>query len=205
MKEFWDERYRTEAFVYGEAPNDFLKAQLQALTPGAILFPAEGEGRNAVYAATLGWTVSAFDQSVEGQKKALRLAEKHGVALDYQVGEFVEIPYAPAQFDAIALIYAHFSADTKSAYHRMLDTYLSKGGTLIFEAYSKDHLRFIEKNNKVGGPRDPGMLFSPEEILADFPGYEVLELSQVELEQNEGMFHTGMGSVIRFVGRKGWG
>ena len=202
MKEFWDERYRAEAFVYGEAPNAFLKAQLEALKPGAILFPAEGEGRNAVYAATLGWTVSAFDQSVEGQKKALRLAAKHGVALGYRVGEFREIAYAPEQFDAIALIYAHFSADTKSAYHRMLDTFLRKGGTLIFEAYSKDHLRFNEKNDKVGGPRDPGMLFSLEEIRADFPGYEVLELSQQELEQNEGMFHTGMGSVIRFVGRK---
>lgn len=202
MKEFWDERYRTEAFVYGEKPNEFLKEQLKHLAPGAILFPAEGEGRNAVYAATQGWSVSAFDQSMEGKNKAMRLAEKNGVTIDYRVGEFQTMHYEPGQFDAIALIYAHFSSDTKSAYHKILDNYLRKDGIVIFEAYSKDHLRFNEKNDKVGGPTDIGMLFTMDEIRSDFSDYEVLELSQQEVEQKEGVFHTGMGSVIRFVGRK---
>ena len=73
--ERWNDRYSKDEFAYGEQPNNYLKEQLQKLDAGAILFPAEGEGRNAVFAAKLGWTVSAFDISVEGKKKALLLAE----------------------------------------------------------------------------------------------------------------------------------
>ena len=60
MKEFWDDRYSKNEFAYGEQPNNYLKEQLEKLQVGRILFPAEGEGRNAVFAATLGWKVSSF-------------------------------------------------------------------------------------------------------------------------------------------------
>lgn len=74
----WNERYRQEAFAYGKMPNEYLKTRLASLTPGKALFPAEGEGRNSVHAAGLGWTVDAFDISEEGRKKALLLAEQQG-------------------------------------------------------------------------------------------------------------------------------
>ena len=77
MKDKWDDRYSKSEFAYGELPNDYLKDQLNIIPAGTILFPAEGEGRNAVYAATLGWSVYAFDQSIEGRKKAIQLADKH--------------------------------------------------------------------------------------------------------------------------------
>ncbi|MBC3788585.1 class I SAM-dependent methyltransferase [Spirosoma utsteinense] len=122
---------------YGERPNKYLKEQLDKLTVGTILFPAEGEGRNAVYAAKLGWTVSAFDISVEGQKKATQLAENNEVKIDYQVGELQTMNYIAGQFDAIGLIYAHFPADIKSSYHKTFDKYLKKDGVIIFESFSK--------------------------------------------------------------------
>src|SRR4029079_8778617 len=114
----WNDRCSKEEFAYGELPNQYLKEQLDKLNPGTILFPAEGEGRNAVYAAKLGWTVSAFDISSEGQKKALQLAASNHVNIEYQVGELQAMNYKEAQFDAIALIYAHFPADIKSSYHK---------------------------------------------------------------------------------------
>src|SRR3954453_15007439 len=114
-KEKWNERYRNSEFAYGEEPNNYLKEQLEQLPIGKILFPAEGEGRNAVFAATLGWTVSAFDISVEGQRKALQLAERKKVTIDYQVGALETLHYQDGQFDAIALIYAHFPAAINSA------------------------------------------------------------------------------------------
>ncbi|HRN48956.1 MAG TPA: hypothetical protein PKW69_13045, partial [Niabella sp.] len=61
MKEFWNDRYSREEYSYGQLPNEFLKETLQKLKPGKILFPAEGEGRNAVFAASLGWHADAFD------------------------------------------------------------------------------------------------------------------------------------------------
>jgi len=198
----WNERFGNEEFAYGEEPNDYLKEQLQKVSPGTILFPAEGEGRNAVFAARLGWTVSAFDISIEGKKKALKLAEANGVKIDYQLGELEILNYKLEQFDVIALIYAHFPADIKSLYHKTLDKYLRKGGLIIFEAFSKKHVEYIKKNEAVGGPKDIDMLFSFEEIKSDFSNYEIIELSEKEIELKEGLFHNGTGSVIRFLGRK---
>ena len=201
-KDRWNERYSKEEFAYGEEPNNYLKEQLDKLRPGKILFPAEGEGRNAVYAARLGWAVSAFDISIEGQKKALQLAEANHVKIDYQVGELQAMNFKESEFDAIALIYAHFPAEIKSPYHRELDKFLRKGGTIIFEAFSKNHLDYVIKNEKIGGPRDIESLFSIDEIKSDFPNYEFAELAETEIELSEGLFHNGTASVIRFVGRK---
>lgn len=202
MVQIWDERYTQEGYAYGEKPNVFFREQLEKLNPGTLLLPAEGEGRNAVFAARLGWNVVAFDQSKAGKKKALALAEKNQVHLEYQVGEFASLFFEEASFDAIGLIYAHFPAEVKSAYHQTLRRYLKKGGLVILEAFSKNHPRNQAANPKVGGPKDIEMLFSKSEIESDFTGFEIQMLEEVEIELHEGPFHDGIGSVIRFVGRK---
>ena len=198
----WNDRYSSEEFAYGTAPNKYLKEQLEKLKTGSILFPAEGEGRNAVFAAQLGWKVSAFDISAEGRNKALKLAESNNVVIDYQVGELETLNYQAEQFDVIALIYAHFPATIKSSIQQTLETYLHKNGVIIFEAFSKKHLEYLAINDKVGGPKDIESLFSIEEIQSDFPDYEIIQLEEKEIELNEGLFHNGKGSVIRFVGKK---
>jgi 2-polyprenyl-3-methyl-5-hydroxy-6-metoxy-1,4-benzoquinol methylase len=200
--ERWNARYSAEEFAYGEQPNNFLKEQLEKLHSGKILFAAEGEGRNAVFAAKLGWEVSAFDISSEGKKKALQLAEINRVIIDYQVGELQTLNYDNEQFDAIAFIYAHFPADIKSLYHKTLDKYLHKNGIVIFEAFSKTHIDYISKNEKIGGPTDIAMLFSTDELISDFANYEIYKLEEQEIELHEGLFHNGIGSVIQFVGQK---
>ncbi|MEZ4974399.1 MAG: class I SAM-dependent methyltransferase [Cyclobacteriaceae bacterium] len=198
----WEDRYSKEGYAFGDEPNEYFKGQIEKLKPGKILLPAEGEGRNAVYAATLGWKVYAFDISAQGKKKALQLAESRGVTIDYQVGELPSLAYEENQFDAIALIYAHFPTAIKSQYHRALDKLLRKGGVVIFEAFSKKHLEYKLKNPQVGGPSDLAQLFSTEEIQSDFKGYEVLQLEEKVVDLKEGPFHSGQGSVIRFLGKK---
>ena len=198
----WNERYSKDEFAFGKQPNNYLKEQLEKLNVGKILFPAEGEGRNAVFAANLGWTVSAFDISMEGKKKADRLAEINNVTINYQVGDLQEISFDTEQFDVIALIYAHFPANIKSLYHKTLDKYLRNGGVVIFEAFSKRHIDYVSKNENVGGPRDLESLFSIEEIKSDFANYDIIELEEKEIELSEGLYHNGTGSVIRFVGQK---
>lgn len=198
----WNDRYSKEEFVYGEEPNNYLKEQLTKIPVGTILFPAEGEGRNAIYAAKIGWTVYAFDISSEGKNKAIKLADKNNVIIDYQVGKLEKLKFEPEQFDTIALIYAHFPAEIKSQYHKTLDKYLKIDGTIIFEAFSKKHFEYVTANEKVGGPKDIDNLFSIEEIRTDFPNYEFTQLEEKEIELNEGLLHNGTSSVIRFVGRK---
>ena len=198
----WNARYSNTEFAYGIVPNRFLESQLKDLEPATILFPAEGEGRNAVYAAKEGWQVAAFDISEEGKNKALQLAETNKVSIEYNLGSLENLGYKEQQFQVIALIYAHFPAAIKSDYHKLLSSYLQKGGIVIFEAFSKKHLEYNSKNPKVGGPKDLDSLFSIEEIKLDFPDFEIISLEEKEIQLNEGLYHNGKGSVIRFIGRK---
>lgn len=200
--ERWNHRYSAKEYAYGIEPNNFLKEELQKLKPGSILFGAEGEGRNAVYAAKQGWQVFAFDISNEGKNKALQLAEKEHVSISYQVGQLPHLQFEPEQFDAIALVYAHFPPAIKSAYHHLLSKFLKKGGTLIFEAFGKNHLEYLLKDERIGGPADIESLFSTNELTSDFENYQIITLEETEIELSEGLYHNGKGSVTRFVGRK---
>ncbi|MEQ9425775.1 MAG: methyltransferase domain-containing protein [Cyclobacteriaceae bacterium] len=202
MKEFWNDRYNIEDSAYGYEPNEYFKKQLSKLEPDKILLPAEGEGRNAIYASKLGWEVSAFDISEQGKIKAEILAQKNGVSIDYQIGEFEDIEYEQEYFGAIGLIYAHFTAELKSKYHKILDGYLKKGGIVIFEAFSKNNLELVKQNRNTNGPKDIDALFSVDEIREDFNNYDIMELGEEILELNEGLYHKGQSSIIRFVGRK---
>lgn len=198
----WNKGYDTDNYIFGKEPNEFLKEELEKIPAGAILFAAEGEGRNAVFAARQGWKVSAFDISEVGRNKALRLAEEKEVALDYRVGELPDIPFQKNHFDAIVLIYAHFPPDIKSSYHHLLSSLLRRNGLVVFEAFSKKHLDYRIKNPKIGGPRDVESLFSIAEIEADFKEFEFLFLEEKEVELREGSRHNGKGMVIRFVAKK---
>jgi len=198
----WDERYKQSGFAYGRTPNLFFEEWLLKTGPGSILMPADGEGRNGVFAARLGWRVTSFDLSAEGKTKALQLAEESGVTIEYQVGDFEHLSFEPESFDAIGLIYAHFPADKKHPFHKRLDTCLKPGGMVIFEAFSKRHIHYNTPGSTVGGPKDVASLFSTEEIRRDFENYDILLLTEQEIDLNEGLYHIGKGSVIRFVGRK---
>lgn len=202
MKAFWDDRYRQEEFAYGEAPNRFFKDQIDKRKPGTILLPAEGEGRNAVYAAQMGWEVSAFDISSEGEKKAQALAKKHGVSIDYRVGQLADLDYADEQFDVIALVYAHFPPEVRKGFHQLLQQKLKPGGVVILEAFSKNNLAYRHKNPNVGGPPNAEALYTIDDLSGDFANYEFLELAEKEVELNEGLYHNGTAAVVRLVGVK---
>ena len=110
--------------------------------------------------------------------------------------------YKNEQFDAIALVFAHFNAEIRIEYHDLLNSYLRKGGILIIEAFSKSHLEYRIKNSSVGGPRDLETLCSAEEFESYFNNFEIIELVEQEIELNEGLLHVGKGAAVRFVGVK---
>lgn len=200
--EFWNERYSRQEFVYGEVPNEYLKAKLTGLAPGKLLLPAEGEGRNAVFAAKSDWIVSAFDQSITGKEKASLLARKNGVKIDYIVSDVENTSYPESSFDALALIYAHFHSSKRKAYHQMLSAYLIKDGILILEAFGKRQTEYQKQNLNAGGPKDASMLYDLEEIKKDFDGFEFIEAYEGITELNEGDYHKGEGSIVRILARK---
>lgn len=202
MKEFWNDRYSAQVYAYGKEPNVYLQSQLGRFTKGNILFPAEGEGRNAVYAARQGWQAHAFDISDEGKKKAERLADEHKVYIDYKVCSFTEYRCPPEYFDMIGLFYTHFAPDDKVHFFERIKQWLEPGGIILMEVFSKDNLTYRTQDPGIGGPEDPDMLYSIEEIWGFFDNFEIVELEQREIQLQEGLYHNGTGSVIRFIGQK---
>ncbi|MBA6153993.1 class I SAM-dependent methyltransferase [Gelidibacter maritimus] len=203
MEEFWNNRYKEKEFAYGTHPNVFFKNTIDKLNlDGTLLLPAEGEGRNAVYAAKKGLEVIAFDISEEGRNKAMELARSENVKIDYRVGELNQLDLKKNSFDALALIYAHFAAHEKEKLHQDLAELIKPNGYLILEGFSVNNLELREKNPKVGGPANREMLYTKQEIKDTFIDFEIIHLEETLIELKEGNFHNGLASVIRFIGKK---
>jgi SAM-dependent methyltransferase len=194
MSDFWNTRYAEPGFAYGTEPNRFFESELNALAPGRLLLPCEGEGRNAVHAARLGWQVDAFDQSAEGRMKCLRLADESGVAVDYALSDVLEFDYGLARYDAIALIFAHFPPVLRGTVHRKCLAALKPGGRLILEAFSPAQL-----GKSSGGPQTADLLYTEDMLRADFNPGRILKLDSASVSLDEGPYHRGPAEVIRMV------
>jgi len=197
MKEFWDARYKAENYAYGKNPNQYFKTQIDLLPPGKILLPAEGEGRNAVYAASLGWDVFAYDFSEYAYRKAMALAKEKQVEINYQIASLDELSFTASVFDVIGLIYVHFPDSIRASNHRKLSSLLKKGGTIILEAFSTNHPNYQKINPAVGGPKLTSQLYSEEKLKNDFEELEFNELKEEKITLAEGAFHNGDTTVMR--------
>ncbi|MDA3929156.1 MAG: class I SAM-dependent methyltransferase [Prolixibacteraceae bacterium] len=197
MKELWNARYSKTNYVYGLEPNNFFKQEIQKLSPGKILLPAEGEGRNAVYAAKLGWEVTAFDISTEGKKKADKLAVEIGVSINYLIADFEQFDLQNKAFDCIALTFVHTIPQKRITNHKLVQKWLNPKGTIILQGFSKEQI-----NYQSGGPKEETMLFSPKELEVDFKDLSIVMISKTEENLNEGEFHKGKASLINLVAKK---
>ena len=195
--DFWNQRYCNAEYVYGEEPNQFFATQLSALKAGNLILPCEGEGRNAVYAASLGWTVDAFDGSLEGKNKALQLAHKKMVKIEYLIDDATVISYPNNSVDVVAFIYAHFTNDHRAQIHKKAINWLRPGGKIILEAFNPNQLQ-----NNSGGPKDISMLYTIEMLQSDFSSLRFDLIQNIQTTLKEGAFHDGLADVIQFVGTK---
>lgn len=196
MKDFWDRRYSEEDFAYGKLPNTFFKQQLDLLSTGSVLLPAEGEGRNAIYALKKGWEVHAFDFSPSAMKRALHFANDEKLTLQYEVADVLSFS-SDKSYDVLALCYAHFPTNIRKNAHQHLLQFLKPNGTVIFEAFAKSQLK-----NPSGGPKNIDMLFSIDEVNNEFEGIVFNHLIETNVVLNEGKYHQGDAAVIRFTGKK---
>lgn len=196
-KDFWDSRYSEHKFAYGTQPNAFLKEQLEKIKSGSALFLGEGEGRNAVYAATLGWKVDAVDFSSSARVKALKLAEINNVTINYEVCDLNEYQFKENYYNLIVIIFLHLPLELrKKVFYNSIRS-LKENGRMIIEAFSKQQIK-----NASGGPRSIDLLYSEQDILDLVKGLntELIETKSINLE--EGQYHKGKADVIRYVGVK---
>lgn len=195
--QFWNDRYSETDYVYGTEPNEYLRERLSKLSPGKILFPCEGEGRNSVYAAGQGWEAIGFDSAIEGNKKAQRLAKEKNVTIQYDIFSVTDYPYPIASFDAVGIFYAHMPSSIRKDFHSQLIRSLKPGGAILLEVFDKDQL-----GRPSGGPKDLDMLYTPEILAEDFAETKILELKKEIITLHEGKYHEGEGVVLRLFARK---
>ncbi len=197
MKDFWNSRYANIEYAYGIKPNQYFEKELKKLPKGKILLPAEGEGRNAVYASKLGWEVSAFDISDKGKEKALKLAKENNVRIDYLLSSVLDISYPDNSFDCLGIFFMHLPLHIKKSAFLELIKKIKEGGTFILEVFSKKQIEY-----NTGGPKNIEMLFNIEELKDIFKDFSSAFFEEKEVVLNEGLFHQGEAVTIRGFGKK---
>lgn len=192
----WNERYAANEFAYGTEPNSFL-AENAKLLSGPVLSVAEGEGRNAVFLASLGLDALGVDGSEVGLAKAQRLAASRGVSIRTEVADLATYEPPANSFGSIVSIFAHLPSVVRTRLYPLVEHSLKRGGIVLLEAYSKAQI-----TRTTGGPKDLDLLMSRDDLENAFPNCETILLQEIEREVVEGTFHTGLAHVVQFIARK---
>ncbi len=194
---FWDERFNTDHYVYGTQPNEFVHESAGFIPKGRVLCLGEGEGRNAVYLAQLGHTVTAVDSSEIGLQKAEALARSRGVEIETWLINLADFVIEPNAWQGIVATFVHLPQPLRARVHRDSVIGLAPGGVLILEAFSPKQLQY-----KTGGPPRLELLMDIQSLKQEFSGLEFLVAEELVRERKEGTFHTGDAAVVQVLGRK---
>lgn len=195
----WDKRYSKDGYIFGTAPNQFLAAQKPLFRPGqSVLCVADGEGRNSVWLAQQGLTVTAFDISPVGVGKARKLAAQAGVSVDYTAADVAAWDWPEAAFDVVAAIFVQFAdPELRGFMFESMQRAAKPGGLILLQGYTPRQLEY-----KTGGPPQVAHLYTEEMLRAAFSDCEILSLRAHESVVDEGSQHSGMSALIDLVARK---
>lgn len=165
----WDERYAASELVWSREPNRFVAAELADLPAGTAVDLAAGEGRNAIWLASRGWSVTAVDFSQVALDKGARLAADLDASLDLTWVCADATTWEPPQpVDLVVIAYLQVQAEDRRRAVRGAYAMLRPGGTLLLVAHDSTNL-----TEGTGGPQDPTVLMSAEDVLADLEGLDV--------------------------------
>ena len=198
MNDFWNQRFAEAEFAYGDAPHVSVCEQFCTPGSGRVLCLAEGQGRNAVHLASLGYEVTALDFSEVGLQRAQELAARHGVSIQTLQADLSTYAFEPEAWDGIVSIFGHLPAALRAQVNAQLHGALKPGGWLQLVGYHPKQLEY-----GTGGPQEPSMLYTVEGLKAELGlgwTYRVAELVERELE--EGPYHRGMSAFVHVLALK---
>lgn len=195
----WDERYSTEGFLFGTAPNAFLASQRELLPGhGLALAVADGEGRNGVWLAEQGLDVLAVDASPVGLAKGQQWAAERGVTLQQELADLAQWDFGVDRFDVIAAIFIQFADPAlRQRLFAGMQSALKPGGLLLLQGYRPEQLAF-----GTGGPSEVANLYTEDLLRAAFDDLAIEHLAVHDAEIHEGVGHDGMSALIDLVARK---
>ena len=194
----WDERYLGDDYVFGTEPAEFIKQIAPQLpTAGKALDLATGEGRNGIFLASLGLDVEGVDLSEVGLAKAQRLADEKGATFHTRMADVATMEMKPNNYAVVTMVFCHFIEPVRTAVMQKIVHSLQPGGMFAAVFYHPNQIAFA-----TGGPSDPAMLGTLEEMQAAINGLEWQVAEHCEHELHEGVRHKGISSVIYLLGRK---
>lgn len=188
----WDERFSEPGFAYGTEPNDFLVSVADRIPAGRVLCLAEGEGRNAVYLAALGYEVTAVDTSTVGLAKAEALAQDLGTTIETVTADLTDYEIEPTTWQAIVSIFCHLPPVTRASLHERCLRGLAPGGVFVLEGFTPSQLEL-----GTGGPKSRELLMELEVLRQELPGLRLEIARETEREVVEGRYHRGRAAVVQ--------
>jgi SAM-dependent methyltransferase len=193
----WDERYSTEEYAYGTNPNEFLVGKFSYIPKGKVLSLAEGEGRNAVFLAKQGYAVTAVDASLAGLNKARRLAEENDVVIEFIHADLADYDLGENKWDGIVSIFCPLPSSLRKELYQRVIAGLKQNGVFLLEAYTPDQLK-----HGTGGGNSVDVMQSEQSLRFELAGLKFKHLTELERNVIEGVYHTGIGSVVQAIATK---
>jgi SAM-dependent methyltransferase len=188
----WNERFSNSDYHFGVEPNDYLKQQISLLPKTNTLCIADGEGRNSVWLAKQGHSVTAFDFSPVAVDKAQKLANVHNVSVSFNCCSWENFDWQPSKYDVVVGIFFQFVPPTeRDKLFKYLNNSLKKDGVLVIQGYGIDQLKY-----NTGGPGKLDHLYDENLLKNSFSNYKILDLRTYLYEINEGTAHNGTSSLV---------
>lgn len=197
--EFWDERYEGEEFTFGTQPNQYIKEEATLIPPKSeVIEIAAGEGRNAVYLAELGHTVTAIDSSAGGLGKLKRLAAERAVSIR-SIHQDILTWDTKQQWDAAIMTFLHLPPDQRPKLYEKVQDILRPSGFLISLFFRPEQ---ITEGYNSGGPPDVDLMVTTDELEEHFTQGKILRCDNTEIMLDDGESLQGDAAVVEFIFQK---
>lgn len=190
-RDHWDRKYAEAEQLWALTPNRSFEAEAADLAPGRALDLACGEGRHAIWLAKRGWQVTAVDFSEVAIAKARARAASEQVDIDLRCADLLEFEPEPEAFDLVLILFLQIPEDERRLVLSRATAALAPGGTFVLVGHDLDNL-----NNGTGGPSDPSVLYTSDDIVADISRLEIEKAEQV-LRPADGADRPAIDVLVR--------
>jgi 2-polyprenyl-3-methyl-5-hydroxy-6-metoxy-1,4-benzoquinol methylase len=197
--EMWNKRYQAEGYLFGRAPNAFVKSQAHLFKPGQqVLSIADGEGRNGVFVAAKGAHVTSVDFSAPALEKARALAKEFNVEITTEQRDIFEWQGSDASYDIVLAIFIQFAPPPqRSLLFKTIKRLVKPGGLVVLQGYRPKQIDY-----KTGGPPQSENMYTEELLRSDFADFHIDHLEEHDSMVDEGCGHSGMSALIDMIARR---
>lgn len=176
--EDWNARYEARR-QWSEGPNALVEELLADLPPGRAVDLASGEGRHALWLASLGWDVTAVDFSSVGVERGR--AQPGADRVRWVTADVLEWAAPASSLELVLVAYLHLPYDDMLELLLRAVDWLRPGGRFLLVGHDLDNL-----TRGVGGPQEPGILHSTARLAPVAALLDVDRLEQVPRPTPEG-------------------